>query len=98
MFKPTGAWGFPAFAFGLKHFLVFKLLIYGILLYFATDSKQTGGRVSKERFSEILKEYGFTDRQIEFLWDTRPSDDLNEHKLRETAEHIEPMKNRLTQA
>ena len=54
--------------------------------------------MTRERFSEILKEYGFTDRQIEFLWDTRPSDDLNEHKLRETAEHIEPMKNRLTQA
>ncbi len=54
--------------------------------------------VNKERFAEILKEYGFTDRQIELLWDTRPSGNLDEQKLRKTAEHIAPIKDTLAQA
>jgi hypothetical protein len=54
--------------------------------------------MTRERFSEILKEYGFTDQQIELLWNTRPSDDLDEQKLRKTAKHIAPIKDSLIQA
>ncbi len=52
----------------------------------------------KERFSKILKEYDFTDRQIELLWNSKPAEDLDERKLRETAEHLAPIKDRLVQA
>ena len=54
--------------------------------------------MTKERFAEILKEYGFSDHQIDLLWNTKPPDDLDEQKLRKTAEHIAPMKDRLVQA
>ena len=54
--------------------------------------------MTRERFSEILKEYGFTDRQIELIWNTRPPGDLDEQKLRKTAEHIAPIKDSLVQA
>lgn len=60
--------------------------------------------MTKERFSEILKEYDFTDRQIKLLWDSRPSDDLDEEKLRKKAsllfpilKHIAPVKDKLVQ-
>ena len=56
-----------------------------------------GQRMTRERFSEILEEYGFTDHQIEILWDSKPSDDLSESKLRETAEAIVPIKDQLVQ-
>lgn len=54
--------------------------------------------MTKERFAEILKEYEFTDRQIDIIWDTRPSNDLDEQKLRETAKKIAPTKDILVQA
>lgn len=54
--------------------------------------------MTKEKFAEILKEYGFSDQQIELLWNTRPSSDLDEQKLRKTAEHIAPIKDTLIQA
>jgi len=54
--------------------------------------------MSRERFFEILKEYGFTDQQIELLWNSRPSGEINEQRLRETAEHIAPIKDSLIQA
>lgn len=54
--------------------------------------------MNRERFAEILKEYGFNDRQIELLWNSRPSGDLDEQKLRKTAEHIAPFKDTLVQA
>lgn len=54
--------------------------------------------MSRERFAEILKEYGFTDDQIRLLWDTRPPGDLDEQKLRETAQNIAPVKDHLVQA
>lgn len=54
--------------------------------------------MSRERFAEILKEYGFNDRQIELLWNSGPAGDLDEQKLRRTAEHIAPMKDTLVQA
>ena len=41
--------------------------------------------MTKERFSEILKEYGFSDRQIDLLWSSRPTDDLDEQRLRKAA-------------
>lgn len=54
--------------------------------------------MTEKRFSEILKEYGFTDNQINLLWNSRPSDDLDEDKLRKTAELIAPNKDRFVQA
>lgn len=54
--------------------------------------------MTKKRFTEILKEYGFSDRQIEILWNTRPPGNLDETKLRKTAEHIAPTKDTLVQA
>jgi hypothetical protein len=54
--------------------------------------------MTKERFAEILKESGFSDKQIQLLWDTRPSDDLDENQLRKTAEHIASQKDQLIQA
>ena len=54
--------------------------------------------MNKESFVEILKEYGFSDRQIELLWNSKPTEDLDEQKLRRTAEHIAPIKNTLVQA
>ncbi len=54
--------------------------------------------MSRERFTEILKEYGFKEAQIKLLWDSRPSDDLDEQKLRKTAKHIAPIKDTVIQA
>jgi len=41
--------------------------------------------MTKERFAEILREYGYSEDLITDLWKTRPSDDLDEEDLRETA-------------
>ena len=53
--------------------------------------------MTRERFAEILEEYGYNDAQITFLWNTRPSDNLDEEKLRKTATEIAPRKNILVQ-
>jgi len=53
--------------------------------------------VTKERFAEILKEYEFSDKQIEILWDSRPSH-VDEQRLRVSAIKIAPMKDTLVQA
>lgn len=54
--------------------------------------------MTKERFSEILKECGFTDYQINILWNTRPPENLDERKLRETAKQFVLYKDLLIQA
>ncbi len=54
--------------------------------------------MTKEKFSEILKEYEFSDQQIKLLWDTRPDNCLNETKLRKTAKAIAPVKDKFIQA
>jgi len=54
--------------------------------------------MTQERFAEILREYDFSDKQIQMLWEARPSNDLDEKQLRKTAEHIAPIKDRLIQA
>jgi len=54
--------------------------------------------MDKGRFSEILKEYGFSDRQIDLLWNRRPAGNLDEKRLRETAEAIAPVKDHMVQA
>ncbi|MDP2629915.1 MAG: hypothetical protein Q8P56_00745 [Candidatus Uhrbacteria bacterium] len=54
--------------------------------------------MTRERFAEILKEYGFTDEQIKLLWDAEPPDDLDEQKLREIAVVVAPVKDFLVQA
>lgn len=41
--------------------------------------------MTKKHFSEILKECGYTNPQIESLWNSRPSDDLDETELRKAA-------------
>ncbi len=51
--------------------------------------------MSKEKFVEVLKEYGFNDTQIELIWDKRPSDNLNEQTIRKVAAR---MKDTLIQA
>lgn len=48
--------------------------------------------MTKERFSEILKEYGFNDYQIDILWDSRPCDNLDEQELRMAAQQTAPIK------
>lgn len=54
--------------------------------------------MTRERFVEILKEYQFTDKQIELLWETKPQVELSEERLRKTARHIAPEKDILIQA
>ena len=54
--------------------------------------------MTKKRFSEILSEYGFNDKQIQLLWDTKPSGVICEEKLRKTAKHIAPRKDTLVQS
>ena len=54
--------------------------------------------MTKEKFAQILKEYGYSDQQIGLLWNKRPTDNINEQMLRSAAKHIEPMKDELVQA
>jgi len=54
--------------------------------------------MSKERFAEILKEYGYSDNQINLLWNARPDDNLDEDKLREAAKSLALTKDSLVQA
>lgn len=41
--------------------------------------------MTKEEFVKILKEYKFKDVSIEKLWRSRPSDNIDEERLRLTA-------------
>ena len=54
--------------------------------------------MTKELFTEILKEYEFSDHQIEITWISRPSDNVSEDKLRKSALHIKPNKDKMIQA
>ena len=54
--------------------------------------------MTKENFSKILKEYDFSDNQIDIIWNTRPNDDLDEEILRKAAIDIAPIKDKLVQA
>lgn len=53
--------------------------------------------MTKERFTEILKEYGYSEHQIELIWEERPADDLDEAKLHRTAKYMKPIKDHLAQ-
>lgn len=44
-----------------------------------------------ERFVEILSEYNLTQEQIDRIWSTRPSNTLDESKLRYAAERTVEM-------
>lgn len=44
--------------------------------------------MNKERFTEILKEYGCPEEQIEILWNTRPDDEIDEELLRYSIETL----------
>jgi hypothetical protein len=46
------------------------------------------GKMSFEKFKEIMREYDFDDDEIQTLWDTRPEDDLDEDALREAAPYM----------
>jgi len=54
--------------------------------------------MTKEKFVEILKEYKFSDHQINLLWNSKPPGNLDEQRLRKTAERIAPKKDSLIQA
>lgn len=54
--------------------------------------------MTKQQFSKILEEYGFGEQQIVILWNSRPSDDLEEARIRRVAEQIAPIKDCLIQA
>lgn len=60
-------------------------------------SERRALKMKKERFSEILKAYNFSDKQIEKLWNSRPTDNLNEERLRKTCERFAPIKDKLVQ-
>ena len=54
--------------------------------------------VTYEVFSNILSEYGFSEKQIDMIWNSplRPGK-LTKKRLRETAEHFAPIKDQLEQ-
>ena len=67
--------------------------MYLLVLYVKVSIRKTDGAhedvaMNKEEFSKILKERGYADRQIEFLWDARPDVDIDEQRLRETVAHF----------
>lgn len=43
-------------------------------------------KMTLERFTEILKEYGITDDRVIRFWNTKPTDNLNEGSLRVACE------------
>ena len=52
--------------------------------------------MDREKFTSILREYNYSDPQIEHLWDARPRDvELDEDRLRKTAIAIAPVKDTL---
>ena len=53
--------------------------------------------MTKEHFIEVLREYAFTDAEIERMWNTKPSDELCEARLRKAAEYTASHKHLLTQ-
>ncbi len=54
--------------------------------------------MDRDRFSVILKEYNFNEKQIELLWNSKPDADIDEEKLRKTAAHLTDTKDLLVQA
>lgn len=50
--------------------------------------KDHGWIMTRERFLEIMKEYNFSDHQIDLMWRSRPSDDLDERLLRLAAREV----------
>ena len=75
---------------------IFKSIYCGWLC--ELDSQTRRIVMTKEKFSEILKEYDFSDEQIEILSKTKPTNDLNEKQLRKSAKFIGPIKDGLVQA
>lgn len=55
-------------------------------------------KMTKEKFSEILRKYNYSEEQIRILWDSRPKDELNEKKLEKTAKTYSPVKDSFVQA
>jgi hypothetical protein len=59
-------------------------------LWFLQESNDMlKGRMTKEKFASILREYGYDSQNIDELWETRKSDDIDEKRLRITAEHFQ---------
>ncbi len=54
--------------------------------------------MNKERFAEILKEYDYTDNQIDILWKTKPPGALEEDALRKVAVKMKDTKDDHIQA
>jgi len=53
--------------------------------------------MTKKKFRDILLEYGYTEYQIDILWDSRPSNDLDEVRLRKTGLFHKDHKDRMIQ-
>lgn len=60
----------------------------------------TPGELSmdREKFEEILKEYGYNATQIDLLWESRPHNNIKEEDVRKRAAHTAPVKDQLIQA
>ena len=46
--------------------------------------------MTKDKFTSILKEYGYSDLQADSLWNGRLNDDIDEERLRDTASSMAP--------
>ena len=44
--------------------------------------------MSKERFTEILEKHGHSAADIDLMWDSRPTDDLDEKVIEEAARKV----------
>ena len=53
--------------------------------------------MTKKKFTEILKEYDFSDKQIDIIWNTRPNDNLNEEVIRKASKKTAPDKDKVIQ-
>lgn len=55
-------------------------------------------KMTKEKFSEILRKYNYSEKLIDLLWDSRPTDELNEKQVERTAKKFSPIKDSFVQA
>jgi len=51
--------------------------------------------MTKKRFTQIMREYDFTDEQIEVVWDGRLADFPDEEGVHEVAKGLAPYKDDL---
>lgn len=66
----------------------------GVQHIYADRRRDRRIEMSKDRFAEILREYGYTKDEIDILWNSRPPEEIDEGRLREAAKDIAPIKHR----